>query len=364
MHSPPPKRLLGVDGIRGLAALAVVTMHYSMTYNRVISPEAPLNWSNGYGGLGVHVFFAISGFVILLTLDRSPSIQRFAVGRFSRLFPVYWFSAVLTWLVITLSGSERYAIASHSALLNGSMLAGFFGHPHIDPVYWTLEAELKFYVLMAVLISAGARRFIVQILTILVLADIFNYFVQFTEWDGTGLWRLRLYLPLNLLYLFLTGIILFETRAEWRRIHCLAIVVCTFSLFLYNIPVRAGIVIFSVILLYAATRGRARWLESRPLLFLGAISYSLYLTHQINGYILLRWLHERGFAANTSVVFTMMLALLVASGLTFAVERPCHRLIRGRFDTRSRAGGIRQQSDSSFQQAAAEAAELQPPDCV
>jgi peptidoglycan/LPS O-acetylase OafA/YrhL len=58
----------------------------------------------------------------------------------------------------------------------------------------------------------------------------------------------------------------------------------------------AGIVaVISIAGVFAATRSWLRWLEVRPLLFLGTISYSLYLIHQNIGYVVLRACYARGF---------------------------------------------------------------------
>ena len=76
------RRLHSLDALRGLAALGVVAYHY-------------LDQPAYYGLLGVELFFIISGFVILMTLERVPSLLQFAIGRAARLYPAYWFSVAV-----------------------------------------------------------------------------------------------------------------------------------------------------------------------------------------------------------------------------------------------------------------------------
>ena len=90
--SAPKKnlRLLELDALRGLAALAVVLFHYTVYYGKTVD-HADNPWFRfSYGHYGVMLFFMISGFVILMTLDRTKTVWDFAVARFCRLYPVYW----------------------------------------------------------------------------------------------------------------------------------------------------------------------------------------------------------------------------------------------------------------------------------
>ena len=77
--NPPGERLRVLEAFRGIAILAVLACHYFSTWQRPVNlylydhdhrALAPL------GGLGVEFFFMISGFVILLTLERCEHLPR------------------------------------------------------------------------------------------------------------------------------------------------------------------------------------------------------------------------------------------------------------------------------------------------
>ncbi|MGK7871711.1 acyltransferase family protein [Falsiroseomonas sp. E2-1-a20] len=75
--------------------------------------------------------------------------------------------------------------------------------------------------------------------------------------------------------------------------------------------------------------GRAGFLRQPVLVWLGAISYSLYLTHNYAGRaLMLRLQDDAGWLANASVGAALVASLVVATVLTYLVERPAQRLIR------------------------------------
>src|SRR5690348_11798154 len=99
--SATSSRLAEVDALRGVAVLMVVAFHYTTRLGELFPAAA---WGDfRFGEYGVHLFFVISGFVIIMTLDRSERPADFLVARFSRLYPAYWTAIVLTsafiWLV-------------------------------------------------------------------------------------------------------------------------------------------------------------------------------------------------------------------------------------------------------------------------
>ena len=87
-------RILALDSMRGLAALSVALFHYTYGFN-----HGDTNYVFHKGFLGVQFFFILSGFVIFMTVNKKPNLRSFVVGRFTRLYPAYWLSVVLTFLV-------------------------------------------------------------------------------------------------------------------------------------------------------------------------------------------------------------------------------------------------------------------------
>ncbi|MFE9633581.1 acyltransferase family protein [Streptomyces sp. NPDC006463] len=83
------------------------------------------------------------------------TVGDFAVSRVSRLFPAYWTGIAFTTLVLFTWPEVRPAQALTDVVVNLSMLQGGVGVPHVDEAYWTLFAELKFYVLFSAVVIRG-----------------------------------------------------------------------------------------------------------------------------------------------------------------------------------------------------------------
>jgi peptidoglycan/LPS O-acetylase OafA/YrhL len=151
-------RFYEIDLLRFLAALSVVFFHYGFRgYAADNMTTMPYLWAapfTKYGYLGVHLFFIISGFVILMTAS-SESARAFMVSRIVRLYPAFWVCCTITFLAILFLGGTRYSASWRQYTINMTMLNNMFGVESIDGVYWSLFVEIKFYCLVLLALLMG-----------------------------------------------------------------------------------------------------------------------------------------------------------------------------------------------------------------
>ena len=323
------RRITGLDALRGLAALSVVLGHFTANYNRVYGHSADLLFSYPWAGYGVLLFFMISGFVILMTAERAARPGDFAWARFSRLYPAYWTALVITFVVLTTFGLPGRQPSAPRAVANVLMFQNLLGVGNVDSVYWTLHVELYFYAIMLVLIWRGWVRhteFVLLGLVALGMADrLFFHHV-------TAVWaeRLRDVLIVDHAFAFLIGVVLYRSLKGWRPWHPPMLLASLVYAYFFDphpdVYVTAGF----IALLFLTTRGYLKPLEWRPLVFLGTISYSLYLTHQNIGYVIIRAGYAAGLGANVSVALAVLATLLIASAVALLVECPAMEYLRHR----------------------------------
>jgi peptidoglycan/LPS O-acetylase OafA/YrhL len=272
-QSTPRTRLRSIDGLRALAALGVVAYHYwdPWTY---------------YGMLGVELFFVISGFVILMTLERGRPLPAFAFARIARLYPAYWLSVAIVGLLLLATQQAEL----RSVIWNATMLQRFLQLPDLIDPYWTLAYELWFYSVVAVIVAARQLHNVDRIaLAWLISMSVCRGAMLLLDRGGRlyGDPMLQLLLMPQFGHLFIAGMMLYRLdTGRGRRATRLALMLAiAYSLFgrpdWAEIP--PAIYFFAnaafIAAVWAAASDRLPLLARGPIVALGACSYSLYLLH-------------------------------------------------------------------------------------
>lgn len=316
-------RNLGLDALRGLAALAVALTHFSYTYYSIYGAK-PL-MAVDLGSPAVALFFVISGYVILMTLERSKTVSDFAIARFARLYPVFWVSVALTFTVVHIAALPGRETSVRDALLNLTMVPSVFAAAPVDVVYWSLTVEVFFYIIAGTIFAFGLRKYLVPVLSTLLIAGVVDHFWPISRFRGG--YRIESMLILPWWPLFLFGITFYRMQLGIRRSHLLTISLCVAASLLTGW--RYGILHCGLALaVFLATRFEHRVLNNRLLIYFGAISYSFYLTHCNIGYCLIRVLNGRGMDGWLSEAITLAVTTGIATAVCYLVERPSNRFVR------------------------------------
>jgi len=312
------ERLQAVEYTRGVAAFMVMWFHF--TY---LLPDGVLRTSGLYGYLGVEAFFVISGFIIPYAMDlRDYRIGRDGVAfigrRIVRLEPPYVMSVLLILCVPYLAGLTPWfdgGITAHDvyrAALHLFYLVPWAGEDWFSTVYWSLAIEFQYYFLVL-----ATAPFLLYRKNLWPQRAFF--LVVMAVGYGSGESRLVfMYLPVFgfgfLQFLFMRrGMALWECAA-WAA----GFAAVTFSQ-------DATWVIGAVIALVALN---APWpARCLPLLFLGTISYSLYLLHGAIGFSIAHILGRIADVPPTlELVVQIAAALVLATLFWWLIERPSTHL--------------------------------------
>jgi len=149
-------RLEFLDVVRGAAALLVMSEHALH-----MCVPAYYQFSRSYvvvGEAAILAFFMVSGFVIPMSLEEGRSLKQFWIRRVFRLFPIYWLSIALGFVVMLTQGYGAGAAVSDVGtwVANIFLLQSALHLPHIWGAFWTLPYELMIYVVCASLYAIGA----------------------------------------------------------------------------------------------------------------------------------------------------------------------------------------------------------------
>ena len=336
--SGKPERIAELDVLRGIAAVWVMLFHYNVRwFEQPGPPQSP------FGEYAVHLFFMISGFVIFMTLRNTKTGADFVVSRFSRLYPAYWAAVLVTAAVMAfVPPFAKNAVTFPQVAANLTMLQQWLRVKEVDGVYWTLAIELAFYGWMFLIFKIRALNRIELVGTIWIFIELFA-----RAWERMQLAAFKLdpeiipsiisrTLILEHAHLFVAGMVFFRIRTEGSSIGRAALLgLCLFTQFFIHGPLGTPFIgIFFGIFLLVAKRQLA-WLAFRPLVFLGTISYTLFLVHQNIGYAVMRQLVEQPRIVQVSAAVAVAIAL--ATLLTFFVEKPSLRFLRRRYAARIRS---------------------------
>ncbi|WP_162260619.1 acyltransferase [Terrabacter sp. Root85] len=327
----PDSRIGVLDGLRGVAALAVVLYHYFFR-SAEFYPELgdPVRWF-WPGQYGVQLFFIISGFVIYLTLERS-TLRSFAVSRFIRLYPIYWVCVALTGACVALFGLSGRETTFLEWLANLTMFQRYFGVAQVDGAYWTLAAELGFYVQVAFLFYAGllrCQRSIVYLYVWVFGTFAIVYSSRFLPFEVYASGIRALAPGLVWMPLFVMGVAFFKIWDGDHRLLTLSLPAVSLMLLAPHGPtVLLATLTVGAVFVVVMWTPLGEPLTKRPLVFLGEISYVLYLVHQNLGYIVILKLSELGMSHWTAALVALLGIIPLAAMLTYVVDVPLRRILK------------------------------------
>jgi len=343
------------DVVRGLAALWVFTYHFR--------PSREGIWLiASVGDLGVPAFFVISGFCILSaaqrTVSRQQSSRAFLKRRLVRIYPPFWASVLVVMAVPFIIESFThyptrplwYAYTWQDWLLIFSLGRVFFAHGQplytafvgVNAVYWSLAIEVQFYLVMfAALVW---RRHFNRILIATTIAGFAALAIPALRTSGLFL----AYWPLFSVGMGLKWVLDRPVPHFWR-IGLAAAIGLTGAVVVSDIAAPKALPDMIYPLFFATACGLVLWMAApldrhfafRPLLWLGSISYSIYLLHTLMCQIPTAALQNH--MTPDTVLFKALVLLL-----TLIPIYGFYQLVEKRFISTSRPQGMRDASSLAW----------------
>ena len=320
------QKIGSINALRFLAAMFVLFYHFTFVfyYAKTTFVDLPsLRHLFQYGYLGVELFFIISGFVISLSAEHRNAYGFFK-SRIGRLYPVFWASAIITSLFLFLGGNLiNVSLSVPRFLANLTMVPQIIPGTQtlLDPSYWTLAVEIKFYfVIFLLLIFKQFKRieFLGICASILITIGIIFF-------DLPILWTSY----------FIAGVLFYKVFKEgltpWRIFGLCNTLFISIYFAIKRIPdhvqnfpgaefnsTTIAIYILSFYVLFLLiSLNKIRIPNNRYINFLGILTYPLYLTHQQVARTLFTYGHIKGI----SVYITFAGIMVLIFGLSFIIHK-------------------------------------------
>lgn len=335
-----------IDALRCYAALQVIVLHMHFAGGPFLFTE--LLWSIS----GVPLFFIISGFLITgILLDRKEKTDRglkatlktFYIRRALRIFPIYY----LTILVVLIAVPAYRGDSIYDLFYLSNWRSGLLGHFPDSPVphFWSLAVEEQFYLVWPLLILLIPGRFVLHALGIILIFAFVMHFVL----DEIGLSFLSARTIACLCFLGSGALLAWLWKnKQWvfRRISdlFLPLIIIHFAIiagtFYYPVNIPALAKFFFSLLVSTAIVARfaigfegriARALtENKAVVYLGKISYGLYVYHLLAIFPLSVFKKIFGvemiYSHNVEAMIKILLTVIIAALSWQLVEKPINSL--------------------------------------
>jgi peptidoglycan/LPS O-acetylase OafA/YrhL len=345
-------RIKELDGLRGIAVLAVIARHY-------LSWLPALGTQNGW--LGVDLFFVLSGFLItnilLQTREREDYFATFYARRALRILPAYLLAIAIYLSVSAMAGMPgTFSLWMQYIFYYTSLQVGQptqLDYAVIFPVklglvvLWSLSVEELYYTVWAPVVRYASHKVLVGILAAMVAgAPLLRWALHTPSYPESYTFYCRMD---ALAFGSIVALLMRARRSDplawqrWDAYFTVATVVVTLAVVLLWIYLRGersslllstlgltladatfALITFAVLRHAGSPRGWFRILRASWLGSIGMVSYSLYLFHYPLGYLAGQWVATWGLsrhqAAIVQVLLSILVSLAVAYGLWFGME--------------------------------------------
>lgn len=344
------QRLDWLDSCRAFAAIIVVAMHSIEIWvphiqaddwlgQQLVNATHLLPW----GSLGVYLFFLVSGFVIPYSVsgEGKAAMRPFLIRRFFRLMPMLWVSIPLGAITTHYLWNKPFGLDAY--LSNILLLPNAFGLPFAEGLYWSLQVEVVFYLMIAVLIYFGRFKRTPVLLSLLLVHGT-QYLVQ-KPWFPLANAVPTLMLILEMLKIICLGWLLqrFISRQNRQWLDTLTLGYLL-AYHLLRTPWKAyaifqqgenalGHLTLTIALLIFLTCYALKF-SGKISGYLGKISYSLYLLHPVVMYIPSWWSYQPSgsFLKEINLIYHLLFVYAVTIVLSHFswkyIEAPAQQFAR------------------------------------
>lgn len=357
MQKPVPMKLRYVDALRGLAIMGVLVVHCGQHGMNDYLP-AGMTTVLQHGAHGVQLFYVVSAFTLFLTLDKRGIEENtawldFYGRRFFRIAPMYYLG--ICYYLWQDGFGPRYWLGDAETVTAENVVSNFFFIHGFNPYWitsvvpggWSIAVEMMFYCMIPLLFLRirNSQQAVVFFLITLALRAVLQFLLNRVHLiESERLWQdyLNLYLP-SQLPAFALGILFYFILKEDYKISWSPLILLLLSLIVIahfaGIPLLPNHVMSSigfVVMAIALSRFEFKMIVNPILVYIGKISYSMYLVH----FAVLFWLSKYAAVdyiavsgpidaiANYGIrlLVVLILSVIIASFFYHMIELPFQRI--------------------------------------
>ncbi|MET1054104.1 MAG: acyltransferase [Pedobacter sp.] len=332
----PSQRSAALDYLRFFAVVYVFFNHYAATFNfvyHIVPANDKYLWFSKYGSVAVVILYMVSGYVVTLT-SVNRGIKDFVISRIARLYPLFWISCIVAYIMPRLFYTNHSYLAEASLktlVVNFTMIPYLLGSPMINPVFHTLMVEIVFYALIGVVIALKLWNRILTLLFFVILLCLYGVFQP-------GMQPYLVFLPLSAGMLFyminanhpgkikvyaLLALNFFcaimTSKAQTDDLNTIYKGASISAPYVYPLIITAVYAVFLLI-----STGLIHIAAKRFSLMLATLTYPLYLFHIY--FMCFYWYFRNNIQPDVLLFGILMISLLSSWLINIVVEKPLSTL--------------------------------------
>jgi peptidoglycan/LPS O-acetylase OafA/YrhL len=345
-NSGVQKKTLEIEGFRCLAILMVLSFHFFARWTQpfTIDNSYPYHFSfarnfTKYGYMGVQLFFMISGYVIMNSLENHPNIRSFVLSRIRRIYPSLFLAVPIIFVFCNLLNQKFIAPIPFSSLipsitlLDPNFMNQIFGTRFVwtTGVLWSLFIEIQFYFVAGILFFNARRfsfvsKFFLLSLSVALIRLLMNIF-----FSGSKLFLDNIF-PLNkYIWWFLAGSLFYQSQEtkQGKKVGKYLILTLAFNAlslnfesmkFQANFFLSLNLLLFySLFFLLCNRRNFLKIFRSKYLVILGGLSYEFYLIHESIGVSILSFINQSQIFSRFSFLLVPIFLILITFLIGFSL---------------------------------------------
>lgn len=328
-------RVLGFDGLRAIAVFLVFIEHFVFH-------------KHNFGGLGVKIFFVLSGFLIVGILNNQRrkietnnssiwlEFKTFWVKRIKRIFPIYY---LVLFILVLINLKNGKSVNDQGLVFYFFMLGNYFiqniSHAWGNFTHlWSISVENHFYLFASPLILLIPRRYHIQVLSIIFIVSLMIFSNDLLNWDNVN--KPYLSSVANFIFMSAGGLMALsnERFANFIKSNLMILFLSIFGFILINFylgenilqenvktalnySIYLAIAVGLINFVYQNQSGYlVKVLNLKPIRYFGEISYGFYVFHYFVPHLPIRL----SFIPHIGLIWTVFQFLLAFTVAAFSWE--------------------------------------------
>jgi peptidoglycan/LPS O-acetylase OafA/YrhL len=320
-----------IQELRAIGILMVLFYHFYYRFSQIYINNFNTNkFGISYcGKLGVGLFIIISGCYIIPTNNKFNLIK-FYFKKIIRLWPTYLFCNIIIFISTHIWYLPNRTVNLKELIINIFFINGFIGERYVDGAHWYLTYLIAFVFIIGLISLINHNKKALIYVLWLVLSIMFRYI----HFDNNILHLIKsgLYILIGGRYVGYLLIGIFINRISKGNdeyyINLAVIVLSIICIYITSDIIECLGAVVSSIAVFLALKEKLKLKNFKPLIYIGSISYPLYLIHQNIGYQIIYYLMKHFDKFSYSYAFfAIIFVIILADLINKFIEKPVQRRI-------------------------------------